>query len=401
MSTKTTSILYIEDHLADFKLLTTRLNKSSYSERFLIVHVQSLSEADNKLLETDFSLILLDLSLPDAHGLDGLTFLLKNYPEIPIVVLTGNTDDTLPLEAIKNGAQDFLVKQDLRADIFVKTCEYAIERKKINVKLKEAIQREEDLNDELRDKNVELHQAIEALKKEKKKGEEKKQQINSFVSMLVNDLKNPIRAISSLIGLINEEELSETQRKFIQQIRHSSDSMLENILRIIDTQYAADGVVKVNLQSENPYFTINSAIDKYVVEAIKKNIIIEITYKNQLPEVLIDKSTLSSAISGVFEAIFKLTNKATRLIIGTKIKGDFLQLNFLDRQLILSEREIQTLMVFEDISENIDEPININLGFVKQLLNMMGGNLFISKNNSSKGTVFSLSLKTTKLAESK
>lgn len=399
MSTNTTSILYIEDNIADFKLLKGRLEKSGLSNPFDISHVLTLSDADNSLLNTDFDLVLLDLSLPDAHGLEGLSFLLENFPGLPIVVLTGNTDDTIAIDAIKHGAQDYLVKQDLRADLFFKTCNYAIERKKINVKLQEVIQREEDLNDELRCKNVELNTAFKALKQEKQRGEEKSQQINSFISMLVNDLKNPISAISSLIGLISEETLTNRQLKYITQIQRSSDSMLENILRIIDTQYAVDGVVKVNLQSENPYFTINSAIDKHVVEAIKRNIIIEINYKNNLPLVLVDKSTLNSAVSGIFTSIFNLTDKASRLIIGSFEEEEFLKINFLDKQIQLSDTQITELLAAEetiDINTNtvdLDLQRNFELGFVKQLLQMMGGDFNVYRNEKGKGTIFSLSLR--------
>jgi len=377
--------------------LSARLRKSELSNNFSISHVTTLSQADEALLNSDFDLILLDLSLPDAHGLEGLSFLLENFPGNPVVVLTGNTDDTVALKAIQHGAQDYLVKQDLRPDILVKTCNYAIERKKINVKLKEAFQREEDLNDELRDKNIELNIAFEALKEEKKHVEEKNQQINSFISMLVNDLKNPISAIASLLGLISEKPLTEKQHKYISQIQRSSDSMLENILRIIDTQYAADGVVKVNLQAENPYFTINSALDKYIVEAIRRNIIVEITYKNNLPDTLIDKSTLNSVISSIFEAIFKMNDSASRIIIGTEQDGEYLVLKFLDKLLTLTDKQINQLLTASDTidlgSTSIVSNHSIELGLVKQLVQMMGGDFNIKKSERGKGTLFALSLR--------
>ncbi len=400
MNSHVINILYIEDNLADYKLLTSRLKSENLLQRFDFSHVTSIAQADEHLLNHDCDLTLLDLSLPDAHGLEGLHQLLNHFPELPIVVLTGNTDDSLAIEAIKQGAQDYLVKQDLRADIFVKMCNYAIERKKIIVRLKEAILREEELNDELRETNEELNQAFGALQLEKKRVEEKSQQINSFISMLVNDLKNPISAISSLIGLIQEEKnLTEKQSKYLKQIERSSDSMLENIMRIIDTQYAADGVVKVNLQPENPYFTLNSAIDKYVVEAIRRNIIIEVTYSRNLPTVLLDKSTLNSAISGVFEFIFKHTQKASRLLIGCNIKDDYLEIQFVDKQLVISDKvlqeslEIETDNSFDTQWQPAEIPHNMELSFVRQLLRMMSGELKVSPSERYNGTVFNLYLR--------
>jgi diguanylate cyclase (GGDEF)-like protein len=75
-------------------------------------------------------LVLLDLSLPDARGLDGLRQLRTLAPEVPIVILTGNTDAQIGVDAVQAGAQDYLVKGKVNGDQLARTMRHAVERQR-------------------------------------------------------------------------------------------------------------------------------------------------------------------------------------------------------------------------------------------------------------------------------
>ncbi|HLS85232.1 MAG TPA: EAL domain-containing protein [Burkholderiales bacterium] len=81
------------------------------------------------------ALVLLDLSLPDSFGLETFAKVYAHSPGVPIIVLTGNDDQTVALSAVKGGAQDYLVKSRLEPELLLRAMQYAIERKRYQVQL--------------------------------------------------------------------------------------------------------------------------------------------------------------------------------------------------------------------------------------------------------------------------
>ncbi len=92
-------VLLIEDNLAEARLLKEIL-KGNEKKEFHLVNVSRLSEAISLLQQTNFDVILLDLTLPDSQGLQSLAPLLIKAPKLPIVVLTNTNDDNLALAAL-------------------------------------------------------------------------------------------------------------------------------------------------------------------------------------------------------------------------------------------------------------------------------------------------------------
>jgi FixJ family two-component response regulator len=74
--------------------------------------------------------VLLDLSLPDVQGLEAFDKVQAKVPAVPVVVLTGFDDETLAVEAIRHGAQDYLVKGDVDSTVLYRTVRYSVERKR-------------------------------------------------------------------------------------------------------------------------------------------------------------------------------------------------------------------------------------------------------------------------------
>jgi two-component system cell cycle sensor histidine kinase/response regulator CckA len=130
-------ILLVEDSLAEARLLREVL-KGTTLRQFDLVHVQRLRAAIEHLNQQVFDVSLLDLTLPDSYGLESLRLLIQCCPSLPIVVLTNTNDDDLALEAVRQGAQDYLVKQHVTGEVLVRSLRYAIERKQISQALQEA-----------------------------------------------------------------------------------------------------------------------------------------------------------------------------------------------------------------------------------------------------------------------
>ena len=128
------TLLLVEDDLADADRIRVMLQEPP-ADQFHVTHVESLTRARQALAGQDFSVILLDLSLPDARGLVPIESLLSVAPEVPVVVLSGVSDQKLAVQAVQAGAQDFLMKRRVNSRALIQSLRYAIERKRAESRL--------------------------------------------------------------------------------------------------------------------------------------------------------------------------------------------------------------------------------------------------------------------------
>ncbi len=108
---------------------------------FTVNQVGTLAEAATELTKEDFDVVLLDLYLPDGEGLDSFRAFRADCPDLPVVILSGLDDKAVALKAVQEGAQDFLVKGEMDAELLRKSVRHSIERKKIEKALKESEER--------------------------------------------------------------------------------------------------------------------------------------------------------------------------------------------------------------------------------------------------------------------
>ena len=123
------NILVIEDNPSDFFLIEQMLLSSKLRIK-KIYPAERMSEALELLREQEISLVLLDLSLPDSFGIDSFLEIKHFAQKIPVIILTGLADSELALEALKQNAQDYLVKGNFDSNLLIRSIEYSIERKK-------------------------------------------------------------------------------------------------------------------------------------------------------------------------------------------------------------------------------------------------------------------------------
>lgn len=131
---KKTHVLLVEDNATDAFIIENLLSEISGSQ-FDVQHVSALSEAQNACRNRQPDIILLDLSLPDAHGLSTICEIKNVASESPIVVMTGNHEAETTDLAVQAGAQDLLHKGEYNAKFLGKTIRYAIERKQSELEL--------------------------------------------------------------------------------------------------------------------------------------------------------------------------------------------------------------------------------------------------------------------------
>jgi two-component system, NarL family, sensor histidine kinase UhpB len=128
------NILIIEDQPADFYLIEQMLLSSKLKIKN-IYSADRISVAIELLKEHAINLVLLDLSLPDSLGINSFLEIKDVAQKIPVIILTGLMDSEVALEALKQNAQDYLIKGEFNVNLLVKSIEYSIERKKAEEKI--------------------------------------------------------------------------------------------------------------------------------------------------------------------------------------------------------------------------------------------------------------------------
>ena len=142
-------VLLVEDNLADARLVKEMLREAG--EPIALTHAERLRQAIGYLKQQGFSAILLDLGLPDSEGLVTFTRARAEAPDAPIVVLTGLHDEDLAVKALRQGAQDYLVKGQVDGRLLYHSIRYAIERHRVEDALRESEQRFRELAENVRE----------------------------------------------------------------------------------------------------------------------------------------------------------------------------------------------------------------------------------------------------------
>lgn len=145
---KPQKILLIENEPDYSKLIRLRLSKETDS-RFSVECSETLSAGFEKIRSGPIDAILFDLNLPDSRGIDTLIALQDQASQIPIVILTGESDHATALEAIRLGAQDFLLKENVEGAMLVRILSYAIERHRVGKELNVLTRQLQEANSQL------------------------------------------------------------------------------------------------------------------------------------------------------------------------------------------------------------------------------------------------------------
>src|SRR6186713_3470974 len=137
-------LLLVEDNPADARVVERHL-KDAGLDQVTCDWVQTAADASDRLQKVEYDLVLLDLGLPDATGLQALTALRAVADLTPIIVLTGSDDYKQGLSAVREGAQDYLEKRRVNAGMLSRIVSYSVERNNFHRDLVRATRRYQDL----------------------------------------------------------------------------------------------------------------------------------------------------------------------------------------------------------------------------------------------------------------
>ena len=227
---------------------------------------------------------------------------------------------------------------------------------------------------------------------------EKNRKIHMYVGTIVHDLRSPISAIYSIVQLLQQQDnlKAEKSKKFLELIDTSAESMLENIQLILDNTQLESGKMQAHLEQGNPFFTINSTIDKHLVLAINKSITIQRIIDRNLPEVEYDKEMLDRILSNLISNSIKYSPAKTQIKIFSELLSDKLNLVVEDQGQGLTEDDLKNL--FSEFMPLSAKPTGgevstgLGLSVAKKLAEEMGGTIWAESKGKDQGSRFKVAL---------
>ena len=375
MSSKHIKVLLIEDNPGDARLIREMMAEVG-GARFDLECVGRLSTGLERLAGGGIDVALLDLGLPDSEGLDTFVRVYAQVPQIPIVVLTGIADEVVGVEAVKGGAQDYLVKGQVGGNLLVRAMRHAIERKRAQEALKEYSERLEEMVDE---RTQELREAQEQLVRR-----EKLAVLGQLAGGVAHELRNPLGTISNAAYYIKTvlPDADETVKEYLGMISEevrNSDKIITDLLdfsrtRIPDREKAA--------------------VFELVAEVLEKrpppeNVEVATQIAPDLPPVYVDAHQIGQVLVNLVANAYQAMPEGGNLTIRAQVQERAVALSIADTGCGISGENMAKL--FEPLFTTRAKGLGLGLTVVRILVEANEGSVEV-ESEEGKGSMFTVRL---------
>lgn len=278
-------VLLVEDSAADAELLGWMLRDGDPAA-FELTHVARLSEARAALAERAPDVVLLDLSLPDGHGLESLAAIRAAAPAVPVVVMTGLADDGVALDAVHEGAQDYLVKGRDDAAQVQRAVRYAVERHHLVLTAQRAVAARDEL-----------------------------------LAIVSHDLRNPLAAVAMCARALQDPEppTPDGAREMGELIERSCDWMQRLIRDLLDAARLEAGTLRLAAEPLDPWDVVEAVRALYAPIAADRGVALATTGTRRLPRVHGDADRLTQAIGNLLDNALKFTPAGGTVTLGVDV----------------------------------------------------------------------------------
>ena len=281
MEKETIHVLHVEDNPADAVLFQESLSHAE-SIIFEVTHVLTAHQAIDELKKKDFDIIISDLHLPDADGVDVVKKLKEFRPRVPIIVMTGSYDEALlGLEARQMGAQDYLSKDKMNMHLLFQSIQYAIKCKRL---------------DQFKD---------------------------DFISTISHELRTPIAVIE--LGIENLQDgilgsLSEAQKKCLMRSDRNAKRLKKMIDNLLDLSRLESGRLKIHSQPIQIATVIDQLRDSFSLGEKSSSLLLTQDVPDSFPDLCADPDLINQVFVNLLSNASRYARK--EIVIKAEVLSD-------------------------------------------------------------------------------
>jgi len=362
-------ILLVEDNPYDAELLREMLLGVS-SVQFEWVHVPLLGEALKRLREEKFDAILLDLSLPDSLGQETLAKAYAQAHDVPIVVLTGHSDENLAIRTVHQGAQDYLVKGQVDGPTLIRAVRYAIERHRLLTELDRGRQQQLKIKDQ-------------------------------FLSHVSHELRSPLAVIHQFVTILLDRlggDLSPEQTEYLEIILRNVNQLRKMIDDLLEVTRAETGKLTLHPQLAPMDELVDEILSALRIAAAGKGIALSEEISGDLPLAYADPNRVRQILMNLIDNAIKFTPEDGKITVQAEVFQEdpfFIRLAVSDTGCGISAEDRQRIFdsmyqVKESIASS-RKGLGLGLFICKELISRHGGRIWL-ESEPGKGSTFYFTL---------
>jgi DNA-binding NarL/FixJ family response regulator len=294
-------LLLVEDDPGD-ALLIRELLRQGAPFPFELTHAERLQDAVEHLAGEETDATLLDLSLPDGQGIDGVAQTLNAAPEVPLIVLTGMDDEETALQAIRAGAQDYLVKGEISGRHLAHSVRYAIERGRLERELRSLLAREK-----------EARSAAESAVRSR----------DEVLGIVAHDLRDPLAAVETTVRLLLRGGIPPEQHPHqLQAVLHATRRMDRLIRDLLDAARIEGGTLHVEPQPTRVSALLAGTVEAAAARSGEAGLRFEHRDEPGIPPVLADGQRVQQVLGNLLDNALRFTPRGGTVTLGARRFGD-------------------------------------------------------------------------------
>jgi signal transduction histidine kinase len=348
-------VLLIEDDPEDALLLREMLARGG-NARFKLECTDRLQTGLERLAKGGTDVLLLDLSLPDSLGLDTVHKVHARASDVPIVVLTGLDDEALAIKAVREGAQDYLIKGQVDGNLLVRSIRYAMERHRLLEELERSRQRQLQLKDQ-------------------------------FLSHVSHELRSPLTTIQQFVTILLDGlagNLTPEQREYMEIALRNTNQLGTMVGDLLEVARAETGKIRFNPQRLSFSDLIAEVLRTFRTTAAARGVLLSAQLAQGLPPAYADPERIRQILNNLIDNAIKFTPENGTVTVKAHVwdqDPNFLCFTVADTGCGIHPEE--TRRIFDRLYQEADtvegshKGLGLGLYICKELVSRQGGRIWV------------------------